>query len=229
MVRALLFAIHRLRVKYTDGITQQTIQVSFHLARVTALDGFPECRQLLCVAEHRIFKPLLNLETEHLTNLMIRNHKLIVSIFRLARLRQISGRKKHTPQIFDAAIDLIIGQIQTQLLLDGFSGDQTLDLVPRGFIGLRNETFYEIIATGIDPVCLRTRIDVIKDAVHMIDHIPWTVHIHITEAIAVVPLLRLRIFRFQMIIRKQLPHFRIRKTKLLIETRIRNRQNLKII
>ena len=229
MVRTFLLAIHRLRVKHTDGITQQTIQISFHLARIATLDGFPECRQLLCVTEYRIFEPLLNLEAEHLTNLMIRNHEFIVSRFRPARLRQIPGRKEHAPQILYTAIDLIIGQIQTQLLLDGLSGDQTLDLVPRGFIRLRNKTFYKIIATGIDPVCLRARIDVIQATVHMVDHFPRTVHIHVTEAIAVVPLLRLRILRFQVIIREQLPHFRIRKPKLLIETRIRNRQNLKII
>ena len=63
----------------------------------------------------------------------------------------------------------------------------------------------------------------------MINDIPRTVHVNIAETITVVPFLRFRKSRLQVIIRKKSLYFFICKTKLFIKPRIGNRQDLKII
>ena len=126
-------------------------------------------------------------------------------------------------------IDFLIGKIQAKLFFNHFTVDQAFDFIFRCFICLIDKTLHKIISTRIDPVGFRFCLRIILRTIHKVYDIPWAVDIRFPKTVAIVPVFHFREAFFQLIIRKQLFHFRIRKPKLLIETRICDRQDFKVV
>ena len=202
MVGSFLFFLSCFRIENTDGITEYPIQILLDTFGITFFKSFPECHQALCVTEDGFLKPFVDLKSEDFAHFPIRNNQAISAILRSSSLCQVPSRKKYAPKVLDALIDLFIREFQAKLLFDGFPVDQTFDLTLRCFIRFIDKAIHEVVSARIDPVRFRPCLSIILRAVHKVYNIPRTVHICISEVIAVVPLLHFCKTIFHLIIRK---------------------------
>ena len=88
---------------------------------------------------------------------------------------------------------------------------------------------HQTVSAAVNPVCLWFCLTVIKQVIHMINHIPRTVNISPAKVISVIPLLYLIKMRIHTIIRQQFFHFIICETELLVKSRICSLHNLEIV
>ena len=140
------------------------------------------------------------MKPKNLPHFPIRNNQAVSSLFCPSYLRKISGCKEHTPEIFNTLIDFLIGEIQAKFLFNYFPSNQALDFIFCCFISLIDKSLYQIIATRIDPICLRFSFWIILGPVHKVDNIPWTINIRFSETVAIVPFFHFPESIFKMIV-----------------------------
>ena len=85
-----------------------------------------------------------------------------------------------------------------------------------------NEMTDHTVSTCIRPVILRFQSGICQMIAAEIDHIPWTINIHISKPVAVIPLFHCLIIFFLSIIPEEFLYFRICKSKCFIKTLICN-------
>ena len=229
MVRIFPFSLLPLCVKYADRIAQHFRQVFLNFCTISFFKAFPEGLLISFILSYCPVQPLFNLVLINFPHLFIRNFQPVNSSLCLPCLGQISRCKQHTPKIFDTIVYFIIGQLQPDFLFNQLAGNQSFNFILRSSVRFFYKMLYQIISTGIDPVSLWFCVRLVTKSVHMIDHIPWTVHICIPKAITVIPFLHFRQMCFQMIIRQQLFYFLLCKTELFIKAHIRNGKDLKVV
>ena len=142
---------------------------------------------------------------------------------------QITCRKKHTPQIFYTFINFIIGKLRHDILFNPFARNQSFYFISGRNIRLIYKSAYNGVSAGIGPEILRSGGRIIPELICIINYIPRTVNVRVTEMVTIIPFLYLIKMRSQIIIIQNFLYLRIRKPKLLIKSGIQNRQHLKII
>ena len=189
---------------------------------VACLGSLAERPHGLIVPYERLFEPFLNLQDKDLPHLAVGDDQLIPAVLRLSRLRQVACRIQHAPQIIDAVVDFVICQFQSNGLLDSLAIDQAFNFALCRFIRLVHEAPDQVVAAGVDPVRLRSGIRLADKPVYMVDYIPRAVHIHLAEAITVVPLLCFGKMLLQIVAVQYLSDFRVGKAEVLVKTGVRN-------
>ena len=126
-------------------------------------------------------------------------------------------------------IKFIIRQFLINLLDNRLSIDQPFDLIAGLNIGHIHKPPYNGISTGIQPIVLRRHLPVIPVIRTVIDHIPRAVYIFIAKRIPIIPLFYGLAVILQSILSQHIAYFLVRKTKILIKRRFRNRIHFKII
>ncbi len=97
------------------------------------------------------------------------------------------------------------------------------------FICLVNEALYKIVSACVDPVRFRLCIRILFRTIYKVYNIPGTINIRFSKTVAIIPVLYFCELIFQIIIRKQLSHFCICKTELLIETSICDGEDFEVV
>ena len=132
--------------------------------------------------------------------------------------------------MIDRIIQAVIGQLFMDLLCDGLACDQGLDLsFCQAVIDFFNEMPDHTVAAGIGPIILRLHSWIVQKIVTVVDHIPRAIYVHISETIAVIPVLRSLISIFQAIIAQHFSDLAVCKAKILIETHSRDGEDLGVV
>ena len=216
-------------IKDADGIAQNPVQILLDPLRIALLEGIPKGLQALRVGKYRLFEPILNLKPEDLPHFFIRDTNPIGSLRCPALIGQITGGKEDTPEILNAVVDLVIGQIEAQFFFQALSGNQALDLCPCRPGRLVDEVLHQAIAAGIDPVGLRSRLRIRIDPIYVIDDVPGAINLGIAEAIAIVPFPGFLKAILLMVIGQKLLYFFLCEAKLLVEPGICDGKDLEVV
>ena len=131
VIEVFLLIVLGLRVQDADHLAKDDRQPPLNLFGVAVQKRLTERLHGFLVPDDGVLEPFLNLEYEHLPHLAVGDNQLIYAALDAPRLRQIPRRKQHAPQVVDAVVDLAVGQLQPNCLLNGLPGNEPLDLILR--------------------------------------------------------------------------------------------------
>ncbi len=132
--------------------------------------------------------------------------------------------------MFHGIIQPVTGQFLMDLFFHGFPGDQPFQFaLCYSFIHSFNKMSYDIIAAGIGPEILRSGVFVCAKFITIADHIPWTINLHFSKTISVIPLFHQIVGIRHFIIFQKSCHFFVCKSETSCKLSICNRKYLRII
>ena len=229
MVKVFFFLFLYCSIPNADRFLQINIKLSLYRLCICFDKCITKCIQFHFIFSCLIMKPLLYLFNKYFSYFLIRYDQLVYAFFCFSAFRQIPGSKKYAPNMIHTSVQITICQFLSDLFSYAFPADQLLNF-PAGILtGHLQEFSDNFIAACIHPESLRFCVRFGHQQINIINHIPWTVYICISNTITIIPFFHFPVCILYPIEFKNRSHFLVCEAKVFMEPDICNREYFKII